>query len=194
MKKRGGSGRGSGGVAPAAPPSSAPERESSNKVLVLNAGYQPVNVCSARRAAVLVLKERAVMVEAGEGFLRAENFALERPAVIRLNRYIRVPRERSHRHITRKAVLARDDWTCQYCGKRQGGLTVDHVIPRSRGGASTWDNIVAACAPCNRRKGDRLPREIQMHPLKPPAPPPVDIFIRVAAPAPPPVWSTYLAA
>lgn len=193
MKKRGGSGRGSGGVASAAPTSST-AGTSSNKVLVLNAGYEPVNVCSARRAAVLVLKERAVLVEAGDGFLRSEHFVLERPAVIRLNRYIRVPRERSHRHITRKAVLARDDWTCQYCGKQQGGLTVDHVIPRSRGGTSTWENIVAACAPCNRRKGDRLPREIQMHPMRAPSPPPVDIFIRVAAPTAPPAWTTYLAA
>ena len=89
---------------------------------------------------------------------------LERPTVIRLITYVRVPRDVHRRKITRKAVLARDSWTCQYCGSSKPGLTVDHVIPRSRGGESVWENIVASCAPCNRRKGNRLPREIAMHP------------------------------
>ena len=84
--------------------------------------------------------------------------------MIRLVSYVRIPREAHRRKITRRAVLARDSWTCQYCGSRKSGLTVDHVIPRSRGGKSVWENIVAACATCNRRKGNRLPREIQMHP------------------------------
>ena len=89
---------------------------------------------------------------------------MERPDVIRLVNYVRIPREAHRRKITRRAVLARDSWTCQYCGSTKSGLTVDHVIPRSRGGKSVWENIVAACATCNRRKGNRLPREIHMHP------------------------------
>ena len=93
---------------------------------------------------------------------------IERPDVIRLVSYVRIPREAHRRKITRRAVLARDSWTCQYCGSRKSGLTVDHVIPRSRGGKSVWENIVAACATCNRRKGNRLPREIQMHPRRAP--------------------------
>ena len=83
--------------------------------------------------------------------------------MIRLVSYVRVPRDTHRRKITRRAVFARDDWTCQYCGSR-ANLTVDHVIPRSKGGGSSWDNIVASCAPCNRRKGDALPHQAGMHP------------------------------
>ena len=86
---------------------------------------------------------------------------MTRPVVIRLVSYVRIPRDTHRRKITRRAVFARDDWTCQYCGARSN-LTVDHVIPRSKGGSSSWDNIVASCAPCNRRKGDRLPRQVGM--------------------------------
>ena len=89
---------------------------SSGRVLVLNASYEPINVCTVRRAAVLVLKSRAEMLERGEGALHSERLALERPCVIRLVRYVRIPRDVHRRKITRKAVLARDAWTCQYCG------------------------------------------------------------------------------
>ena len=85
-------------------------------------------------------------------------FTLPRPVVIRLITYVRIPRDAHRRKITRRAVFARDRWTCQYCGTSARSLTVDHVIPRSKGGASSWDNIVTCCAPCNRRKGDRLPQ------------------------------------
>jgi 5-methylcytosine-specific restriction endonuclease McrA len=116
-----------------------------------------------------------------------------RPSVIRLVRYVRVPRDVHRRKITRKAVLARDSWTCQYCGHVAGsGLTVDHVIPRSRGGESIWENIVASCAPCNRRKGNRLPREVQMHPRSLPKPPGPAVFIRIASPRVPNTWEPYL--
>ena len=132
------------------------------RVLVLNASYEPINVCTMRRAAVLVLKERAEVIERREGVIHSERLELERPCVIRLVRYVRVPRDVHRRKITRRAVLARDAYTCQYCGRESAGLTVDHVIPRSRGGTSHWDNIVAACAPCNRKKGNRLPNEAAM--------------------------------
>ena len=141
-----------------------------SRVLVLNASYEPINVCNVRRATVLVLKERAEILERGEGALHSERLTFERPCVIRLVRYVRVPRDVHRRKITRKAVLARDAWTCQYCGRQAAaGLTVDHVIPRSRGGQSVWENIVASCAPCNRKKGNLTPREARMHPRSQPA-------------------------
>ena len=163
------------------------------RVLVLNATYEPIHVCTVRRAAVLVLKSKAELIEHGQRPVRSERLQLDRPVVIRLVTYVRVPRDVHRRKITRKAVLARDDWTCQYCGSERTGLTVDHVIPRSRGGTSVWENIVASCAPCNRRKGNRLPREIQMHPRNAPKPPGPNVFIRVAAPRVPPSWEPYLA-
>ena len=162
------------------------------RVLVLNASYEPLNVCTVRRAMVLILKEKAEMLERGDGVLRSETMRLDRPEVIRLVSFVRVPRDIHRRRITRKAVLARDGWTCQYCGAERPTLTVDHVIPRSRGGESVWENIVASCAPCNRRKGNRLPREIRMHPRKSPRPPGPTVFIRIAAPRTPPVWERYL--
>ena len=162
------------------------------RVLVLNATYEPIHVCSVRRAAVLLLKAKAELVETGDRVLHSERLELERPVVIRLATYVRIPRDVHRRKITRRAVLARDAWTCQYCGRERGGLTVDHVIPRSRGGESVWENIVASCAPCNRRKGNRLPREIQMHPKTTPRPPGPTVFIRVAAPRPPAIWERYL--
>lgn len=166
----------------------------STRVLVLNASYEPINVCTIRRATVLVLKDRAEVLEHGDGLLRSERLRFERPCVIRLIRYVRVPRDAHRRKITRKAVLARDAYTCQYCGHESAGLTVDHVVPRSRGGSSAWDNIVAACAPCNRRKGDRLPGEVQMTLRTKPRPPGPNVFIRIASPRVPTAWEQYLLA
>ena len=164
------------------------------RVLVLNASYEAINVCTVRRAAVLVLKERAEILERGGSSLHSEHFEMPRPAVIRLMKYVHVPRDAHSRKITRRAIFARDRWTCQYCGSGHSNLTVDHVIPRSRGGASSWDNIVTCCAPCNRRKGDRLPKEARMHPRSKPAPPSSTIFVHVAVPMVPEVWQQYLAA
>ena len=166
----------------------------SSRVLVLNASYEPINVCTVRRAAVLVLKERAELLEHGEGALHSERLVMERPCVIRLMRYVRIPRDVHRRKITRKAVLARDAYTCQYCGRQASGLTVDHVIPRSRGGDSVWENIVASCAPCNRKKGNRLPGEVSMNPRTRPSPPGPTVFIRIASPRIPVAWEPYLIA
>jgi len=162
-------------------------------VLVLNASFEPINVCTVRRAIVLTLKAKAEVLEVGEVMLHAERLALARPYVIRLKTYVRVPRDAHQRKITRRAVFARDDWTCQYCGSR-ANLTVDHVIPRSKGGLSSWENIVASCAPCNRRKADRTPLQSGMHPLRQPRQPHAEIFIHVSSPTIPPVWRAYLPA
>jgi len=162
------------------------------RVLVLNATHEPIHVCSVRRAAVLLLKSKAVVLESGDRVLHSEHVQLERPVVIRLVTYVHVPRDVHRRKITRKAVLARDAWTCQYCGSERPGLTVDHVIPRSRGGESVWENIVASCAPCNRRKGDSLPAKAGMHPKRQPRVPHPQIFIHVAAPTIPVQWRQWL--
>ena len=160
---------------------------------MLNASYEPINVCTVRRAAVLVLKERAEIIERADRSLHAESFTMPRPAVIRLMTYVRVPRDAHSRKITRRAVFARDRWTCQYCGVERVTLTVDHVIPRSKGGTSSWEHIVACCAPCNRRKGDRLPRHARMHPRTKPRTPSPNVFVHVATPRIPTAWEQYLA-
>ena len=162
-------------------------------MLVLNATFEPINVCSVRRAVVLLLKEKAELLERAGWDLHAESTTVPRPMVIRLVAYVRVPRDTHKRRITRRAVFARDGWTCQYCGSRSN-LTVDHVIPRSKGGASSWENIVASCAPCNRKKGNRLPREVSMHPRSRPSAPGPTVFIRIASPTVPRAWEQYLLA
>jgi 5-methylcytosine-specific restriction endonuclease McrA len=160
-------------------------------VLVLNATFEPINVCSVRRAVVLLLKEKAELLERAGWDLHAESTTMPRPMVIRLVAYVRVPRDTHKRRITRRAVFARDGWTCQYCGSRSN-LTVDHVIPRSKGGASSWENIVASCAPCNRRKGDHLLRQVGMHLRTQPRTPRPEVFIHVASPTIPSAWKQYL--
>lgn len=120
--------------------------------LVLNATYEPLCVVSQRRAIVLVLTAKAVVVEEGEGALRSPTRRVEIPAVVRLSRFVRVP-YRADVPLTRKGVLARDGHRCAYCGAPATSL--DHVIPRSRGGPHSWDNVVAACARCNHTKADR---------------------------------------
>jgi len=160
-------------------------------VLVLNATFEPINVCSVRRAVVLLLKEKAELLERATWDLHAETTTMPRPMVIRLTAYVPVPRDTHKRRITRRAVFARDGWACQYCGSRSN-LTVDHVIPRSKGGPSSWDNIVASCAPCNRRKGDHLPHRVGMHPKTKPRTPRPEVFIHVASPTIPAAWKPYL--
>jgi 5-methylcytosine-specific restriction endonuclease McrA len=177
-------------------PGARPEQRttSTGRVLVLNASYEPINVCTVRRAAVLILKNRAEIIEHSDWSLRAERMSLPRPVVIRLVTYVKIPRDAHRRKITRRAVFARDRWTCQYCGGERSNLTVDHVVPRSKGGESSWDNIVTCCAPCNRRKGDRLPKQANMTLRRAPRAPSPTVFIHVAAPTIPAAWEQYLAA
>ncbi|MFP5451816.1 MAG: HNH endonuclease [Thermoleophilia bacterium] len=162
------------------------------QVLVLNATYEPINVCSLQRAVVLVLKKKAEVLEHAAKRLRSATASHVLPLVIRLTNYVRIPRN-ENRRTSRRAVFARDGFACQYCGTTHH-LTVDHVVPRSRGGDSSWTNVVTSCAPCNMRKGDRLPAEIGMHPRTTPRAPSPDIFIAVAAPRQPDSWGPYLPA
>jgi 5-methylcytosine-specific restriction endonuclease McrA len=160
-------------------------------VLVLNASYEPLNVCTVRRAHVLVYKGKAEIIERLEQPLRSASSTYTWPHVIRLVHYVRVPRA-VQRKISRRALFARDGWRCAYCGTSSGRLTLDHVLPRSRGGESIWENVVTACAPCNHKKGDRTLEEsgLQLRHL-PKAPQPV-LFIKLAAPRVPKGWAPYL--
>jgi 5-methylcytosine-specific restriction endonuclease McrA len=138
-------------------------------VLVLNATYEPLNIVPIRRAVILLLKEKAEIVEAAEGRLRSERLSLPVPLVIRLVYYVKIPR-RLGPPLSRRTVLLRDNYFCQYCGRRysSGHLTVDHVLPRSRGGKTDWENVVTACKSCNGRKGDHTPEEVGMRLLSRP--------------------------
>jgi 5-methylcytosine-specific restriction endonuclease McrA len=159
-------------------------------VLVLNASYEPLNVCSVRRAYVLVFKGKAELVEELTRELHSATDTYPWPHVIRLLHYVRVPRS-VQRKISRRALFARDGWRCQYCGSA-GKLTLDHVVPRSRGGDSVWENVVTSCAPCNLRKGNRLPEEVHMRLPAPPRPPAPALFVTLSAPSIPDRWRPYL--
>ena len=137
---------------------------------MLNATYEPINVCTVRRAVVLLLKSKAEVIEHSEWRLHSANSTMARPVVIRLVSYVNIPRDTHRRRITRRAVFARDDWTCQYCGSRSN-LTVDHVVPRSKGGKTVWANVVTACSYCNLLKGNRLPGQSGMYPRHRPVQP-----------------------
>ncbi len=139
-------------------------------VLVLNASYEPINVCAARRALVLVLKGVAAAEELSPSFVHSARHALRLPSVIRLLEYRRIPHQT--RALSRKNVLMRDRYTCQYCQRTlpASELTLDHVIPRARAGETVWENLVACCHHCNNRKGSRTPEEAGMHLSRPPRP------------------------
>lgn len=136
-------------------------------VLVLNATFEPLQFTNVRRAVTLLLSGKAAAVEASPRVVRSPSTTFPLPAVIRLETYIRKPfLERVA--FNKKNILRRDGYTCQYCNRRGDRLTVDHVTPRSRGGPTTWTNVVAACLRCNLRKGDRLPHEAEMRLLREP--------------------------
>lgn len=136
--------------------------------LVLNATYEPLCVVSSRRAVVLVLTARAIAVESSAIVLHAERTAIAVPAVVRLTRFVKVP-YRTAVPITRKGVLARDEHRCVYCGS--AATSLDHVVPKSRGGAHSWENVVAACGRCNHAKADRPLHELGWRMPRPPQAP-----------------------
>jgi 5-methylcytosine-specific restriction endonuclease McrA len=157
--------------------------------LVLNATYEPLCVVPLRRAVVLVLAEKAVVVEAGTDVMHSARVAIPVPSVVRLARYVRVPYRREV-PLTRRAVLDRDGQACGYCGTRAD--TIDHVRPRSRGGQHVWTNVVAACARCNHRKGDRLLGELGWHLRVAPIQPPATVAVVMGWAKRDPAWERYL--
>jgi 5-methylcytosine-specific restriction endonuclease McrA len=160
------------------------------RALVLNATYEPLSIVSARRAVVLVLREKAELVEHGNGAFRSEAVALPMPSVIRLRTFVKVPYARRV-PLNRRAVFARDAGRCQYCGK--GAENLDHVVPRSRGGAHAWENVVACCRRCNTRKGSRALEDAGLKLLRRPEAPRRHGWVLVSlGGAPDPAWKRYL--
>jgi len=141
---------------------------SNSPVLVLNQSYEPLNICPAKRALALVISGKAEMLENGLGSVctSAESYTI--PSVIKLEYIIRRPRV--ERKLSRVSVFHRDGYVCQYCGQ-EGQLTIDHVVPRFRGGPHTWDNVVACCIPCNRKKADLSLEQSGMKLKRPPVKP-----------------------
>ena len=141
-----------------------------NPVLVLNASYEPINVCAVRRALVLILKGVASPEEISEHRICSTRHSMPLPSVIRLLEYRRIPHQT--RALSRKNILMRDRYTCQYCQRTlpSAEMTLDHVVPRSRSGETTWENLVACCHLCNNRKGSRTPEEAGMKLARAPRP------------------------
>ncbi len=146
-------------------------------VLMLNQNYEPLTVCSARRAIVLLFQGKAEMIETADGLkLHTVRADYRLPSVVRLSQYKRVPYKRII--LTRKNVILRDGHRCQYCGSSRGPMTVDHVIPKTKRGADIWENMVCACVGCNNRKGDRTPEQSGMTLRKKPGHPSHISFIQ----------------
>ncbi len=143
-------------------------------VLVLNANFEPINVCNLQRALCLMVLEKATLVVNGRGEIRTVNTTYPHPSIIRLQKMIRKPRPRIK--LTRKEVFRRDGYSCQYCGESARELTLDHVVPKHMGGDHSWTNIVTACARCNHIKGGRTLQQSGMKLLKTPSEPPSSAF------------------
>ncbi|HEX8099272.1 MAG TPA: HNH endonuclease [Actinomycetota bacterium] len=155
--------------------------------LVLNATQQPLAVVPARRAVVLVLKEKADVVNADGVVFRSERFSMPAPTVVKLRYFVHVP-YRARAALTRRAVFARDNWICQYCGR--SAENVDHVIPKSKGGTHTWENVVAACRRCNSKKENRLAHEAGLKLMRDPFAP--SDALRLSLGRLEPEWEPYL--
>ena len=145
--------------------------------LVLNQSYEPLNVCRARRAIGLIFAGKAEMLENGYGFIHTCNMEFALPSVIRLSSLVRRPRPQPK--LSRVEIFNRDHNTCQYCGKQSQVLTLDHVMPRNQGGKHTWENLVSACASCNRRKAGRTPEQAHMKLYTCPVRPAGDIYLNL---------------
>lgn len=160
------------------------------QVLVLNLDYSVLTLCSVERAVVLIHLQKADLVEARRGLaLHSPSQRFPWPSIVRLKWYVSVPYKRIM--ISRKNILRRDRFHCQYCGSRDR-LTVDHVLPRSRGGRDKWENLVAACTRCNNRKGNRTPEEAGMRLARKPFRPNHVMFIRDYIGTPDDTWKPYL--
>ena len=159
------------------------------RALVLNASYQPLCVVPVRRALVLALKGKAEVVHNNGATFRSESLEMRAPSVVRLNYFVKVP-YRSRASLSRRAVFIRDNFECQYCGRP--AENVDHVVPKSKGGPHTWDNVVAACRPCNSRKENKKPADVGLRLKHPPTQPHDSVWIVVAVDRVDPEWEQYL--
>jgi len=147
------------------------------KVLVLNHNYEPLSVCNVRKAVILLYLGKAELVEARNGDLvRSVRISMPLPSIVRLSLFVRVPYKKII--LSRKNILRRDSHRCQYCGRGDVPLTVDHIIPKARGGTDSWENLVCACVRCNNKKGDRTPADSHMQLHRKPFRPNHVMFLR----------------
>jgi len=160
------------------------------RVLLLNQNYEPLSVCKARRALVLVMLQKAEPIERTKLFAHSVRLRMSLPSVLRLNYYVKVRRKKVP--LTRRNVIRRDKHICQYCGRRHGEMTTDHVMPRALGGEDTWENLVCACSACNARKGSRIPAQAGMNLMRAPRQPHYFTFAITALGHVPEVWRQYL--
>jgi len=160
-----------------------------SRALVLNATFEPLGIVSTRRALLLVLATKAELIHSTERMFRSERTALPEPSIVRLACYVRVPRDRTLA-VNRRTVFARDHHRCQYCGST--AESIDHVVPRSRGGLHVWDNVVAACRHCNTRKEDRLPHEVGLVLRSHPVAPRQRVWLLATSGGAPDEWVPYL--
>lgn len=129
-------------------------------VLILNVNFEPLHVCNTKRALSLVMAGKAEIILNGRGTIRSVSQEFDLPSIIQLQYMVKRPRPQVS--LSKREILRRDNFTCQYCGRQSHHLTIDHVVPRHMGGRHTWSNLVAACSPCNRRKGGRTPEQANM--------------------------------
>ncbi len=164
------------------------------KILVLNHTYEPLQFCTAKRAIIMVLSGRAENIESNGYVVRSPSQTMPLPAVIRTLRLVKRNRKKGVA-FSKKNILRRDNYTCQYCGFSGNSLTVDHIRPKSRGGKTNWTNVVVACKPCNLKKGSRILDEIDMRLVRPPAKPDF-LYFHFNIPAGPAtylqIWQKYL--
>lgn len=163
-----------------------------SKVLVLNSSYEPLNICNAKKALVLLFGGKAVPVAYHpERVVRTLSRTYPLPSIVRLTVFMRIPFRRIM--LNRSNIILRDNYQCQYCGKTGPPLTIDHMLPRSRGGEYSWENLITACPRCNARKGDRTPKEAGMPPLKQPIKPNhLLLFTQYLSPLVQDDWKPYL--
>lgn len=160
------------------------------RVLVLNQSYEPLTVCSTQRAFALIFLTKAEVIENyKDKFIRTPNRKYPLPSIIRLQNYIKVPYRSVE--ISRKNIIKRDNATCQYCGSRIQ-LTIDHILPKSRGGQDTWENLVTACIRCNNSKGNRTPKEANMKLMSTPKKPNYIMFLKATLGKVEDNWKQYL--
>lgn len=160
------------------------------RVLVLNQNYQPLNICDVRRAMCLLGKGKAEQVQVADDYIHTVSDIFERPEVIRLVYMVRRPLHR--RKLSRREVFSRDGNQCQYCAGRGPVMTLDHVVPRSRGGLHTWDNVVAACRRCNHRKAGLTPKEAGLTLLRRPAEPRPNPYAGFSSDRVDPAWLPFM--
>ena len=167
------------------------DRLRSKAVLLLNGSYEPLNLCTVRRGVELLFLGKAELLHSYPGRpLRSERTSFPRPSVIRLKYYVKV--HRNGIPLTKRNILRRDNYTCQYCGRKGEDMTIDHVIPRSHGGEDSWENLVCACSECNARKGERTPGQAGMKLLRKPHRPSHIQLLVAEVKDPDPNWKSYL--